>query len=366
MGQIISFFNHKGGVGKTTLVYNLAYALAKENKKILLIDADPQMNLTAYMYGLSNSVEYSTDEQSKWQQNTSKFISFYEHLNNNLKSVTLAEQCTKVKFTCSKCDKIDLISGSIKLSILESELYAIIRNRNSFTETIPYKFEQAIRIYKNDYDFILIDTSPSASSILNGLVVMSSDYFIAPVSPSFFSLQAIDNLSEIFRNWNDLLGSYKTTMGFQGISCKVKFLGIVVQLAKRFQTGAGNEKKFTNSSEDWLADLNRSVANFVMSSHSLSAQEFKTVFPDATPYIIEKCCDFTQKLRSVAERAGVPVINLTQDLCNEYAQYYDNGKKKPAVDITTPDGQYKKSFDSISNSYQQIALNLINNLNKIS
>lgn len=61
-----------------------------------------------------------------------------------------------------------------------------------------------------------------------------------------------------------------------------------------------------------------------------------------------------------------PQMNLTQDLCNEYVQYYDNGKKKPAVDLTTQDGQYKKAFDSISDSYQQIALNLINNLNKIS
>lgn len=57
MGKIITFFNHKGGVGKTTLVHNLGFMLADKGCKILLIDADPQMNLTAAIYGLSTSTE---------------------------------------------------------------------------------------------------------------------------------------------------------------------------------------------------------------------------------------------------------------------------------------------------------------------
>lgn len=84
-------------------------------------------------------------------------------------------------------------------------MYGIIQSKNSFTKDVPYKFEQAIKKYQKEYDFVLIDTSPSASSIINALLVMSSDYFIAPVSPSFFSLQAIDNLSTIFNNWTDEL-----------------------------------------------------------------------------------------------------------------------------------------------------------------
>src|SRR5581483_4827497 len=96
---------------------------------------------------------------------------------------------------------VDLISGSINLANIEADLYGIIKNKNEFTNEIPYKFEQAIRKNKSSYDFILIDTSPSASSIINALIMMISDYFIAPVSPTFFSLQAVDNLSSIFNNW---------------------------------------------------------------------------------------------------------------------------------------------------------------------
>ncbi|MDD5323662.1 MAG: ParA family protein, partial [Methylococcales bacterium] len=94
MGKIISFFNHKGGVGKTTLVHNLGFILADRGYKVLLIDADPQMNLTAAMYGLSTSVEYSTDEDSKWNENIKKYISLSEHLNIELREI----ECNKTFF----------------------------------------------------------------------------------------------------------------------------------------------------------------------------------------------------------------------------------------------------------------------------
>jgi cellulose biosynthesis protein BcsQ len=108
-----------------------------------------------------------------------------------------------------------MISGDINLTNIEADMYSIIKNKNDFTRDIPYKFEQSLRMNIAEYDFILVDTSPSASSIINALLVMSSDYFIAPVSPSFFSLQAIDNLSTIFQNWMTLLGEYEQTQGFR-------------------------------------------------------------------------------------------------------------------------------------------------------
>lgn len=357
MWKIISFFNHKWGVGKTTLVHNIAFALADNGKKILLVDADPQMNLTSAMYGLSTSIDYSTNSTSKWSQNVQKFISFSEHLREKLNN----EKCIKKRFRASSISNkegyIDLISGDINLTNIEADLYSIIKNKNDFTKDIPYKFEQSIRENLSNYDFILIDTSPSASSIINALLVMSSDYFIAPVSPSFFSLQAIDNLSTILGNWIKLLGEYEATAGFRNwLSFQVKFLWLVVQMAKRFNGGGKNNMDgFSAATEDWIRDVNKSVRRFqtfaIDRNKAVSESEFKNIFWEwSNPFIIEKCCDFTQKLRTIAEKEGVPVIYLTQDICR---------KHDSIVDVTKPTGQYFKTLKYINLQYRKIADGLL-------
>jgi chromosome partitioning protein len=353
MAKIVTFFNHKGGVGKTTLVHNLGFILADKGYKVLLIDADPQMNLTAAIYGLSTSVEYSTDEDSKWNTNIQKYISLSEQINIHLKN----QPCTKEIFRANSEGGgfVDLISGSINLANTEADLYGIIKNRNEFTNDIPYKFEQAIRKNKDNYDFVFIDTSPSASSIINALIMLLTDYFITPVSPAFFSLQAIDNLSTIFNNWIKLLGEFQATPNFKGLSFKPKFLGLVVQMAKRFSGGSVQETtRSSRSAEKWVEDVNSSVKRFqqfaMQRGMSISEEEFRKFFgDDPGPFVIQKCCDFTPQLRSIAEKAGVPVVHLTQEIC---AKYKDSGQK---VDLTKEDGQYTRSFTSISNSYNKIA-----------
>lgn len=361
MGKIIVFFNHKGGVGKTTLVHNLGFILADKGLKILLVDADPQMNLTAAVYGLSTSIEYSADEDSKWSKYTKDYISLSEHLNIELKGTHCSKKMFRVKSKKNKDGLVDLISGDINLANVEADLYGIVKNKNTFTDDIPFKFESSISKKKSDYDFILIDTSPSGSSVINAMMMLLSDYFIAPVSPTFFSLQAIDNLSAIFQNWINLLSNYQTTKSFKGLSFQPKFLGLVVQMAKRFNGGSENKQKgtsFSKAAEKWIANVNESVKRFqtfaAIRNMAVSEEQFRNIFGAASnPFIIQTCCDFTNQLRSIAEKAGIPVVHLTQDICNKY--------KDPSayVDITKPDGQYKISFDSIFKSYNTIADDLI-------
>ena len=360
MGKIVTFFNHKGGVGKTTLVHNLGFILADKGYKVLLIDADPQMNLTAAMYGLSTSVEYSTDEDSKWSENVKKYISLSEYLDIELKGQKCEKEILRIHSKQNNNGFVDLISGAINLSNTEADLYGIIKNKNEFTDNIPGKFEHSFKKTKSDYDFVLIDTSPSASSIINAMIMMLSDYFIAPVSPAFFSLQAVDNLSSIFQNWIKLLGDYQTTKSFKGLSFQPKFLGLIVQMAKRFNGGSNLEgaTSFSKSTEKWISDVSDSVRKFqqfaALRNMAVSEEEFKNFFgEDSNPFIIQKCCDFTNQLRSIAEKAGIPVVHLTQDICNKYK---DSGS---SVDITKENGQYTKSFNSISSSYGLIADGLI-------
>nr|VFJ52458.1 MAG: AAA domain-containing protein [Candidatus Kentron sp. DK] len=355
MGKIISFYNHKGGVGKTTLVHNLSFALADIGRSVLVIDADPQMNLTAAMYGLSTAVEYSLDDDSKWLTYVKKYISLDEYTDSYLKDTE-----TKKEFFSTAGEKgngkVDLISGSINLPRIEADLYGIVKNKNAYTEAIPHKFERSVRDRANEYDFVLIDMPPNASSIINGLYIMASDYFITPVSPTFFSLQAIDNLSAIIQNWISLLADYQSTKSRLGLSCNPKFLGIVVQLAKRFNSGAVTEATgYTKSTESWIDDVNESVKKFVsyasLRTMAITQEEFFGVFPDRTPFVIEKCCDFTPKLRAISEKEGIPVIHLTQEICSRHDR---------KTSITSDKSQYCLSFNSISQSYRSIARNLLN------
>ena len=348
MAHILTFFNHKGGVGKTTLVHNIAEALSDLNKKVLIIDADAQMNLTAAVYGLSTSLDYSTDDISTWSENTKKYISIAEYLNAKITDAPLPEKVLYHK----QDTNIHLLVGSIALSLLEFNIFSVVTNINALTQSIPGKIQKAMEELAKDYDFVLIDTSPSSSSVLNALLVLTSDYFIAPVSPTFFSLQAIDNLSEIFRNWRALLDPFQKTRGFNGIDIRVKFLGLVVQMAKRYK-GGGKNSQFTEKTEDWIKELNQSVGNFVNymanSNKVISEKEFERIFnkdllPESSPYIIEKCCDFTPKLRATAEQEGVPVISLTAEQT-----------KKHNCAIDTENGQYARSFKSINASYRGIA-----------
>jgi chromosome partitioning protein len=358
MGKIITFYNHKGGVGKTTLVHNIGFALADLGKKVLMIDADPQMNLTSAMYGLSTAVEYSLfEEATTWAEHSEKYISLTDYLNDCLRGITVTKKIFHRddsyiighRKSAMKGGCVDLISGSITLSVMEADLYNVITTINEFTRDIPYKFEQSIRVKAKEYDFVLIDTSPSASSIINGLIVMSSDYYIAPVTPTFFSLQAIDNLGQVINNWDNLLRPYKTTIAQKGISANPKFLGLVVQLAKRYKANK-LDTGYSKAAENWIGEVNQSVKRFVDyigRDSCISEKEFYKLFDGREPYIIEKCCDYMSNLRNASEKEGVPVIYLTDAMC-----------RKHKVNVFEENKGHYDAFNSVKQSYMSIAESL--------
>jgi chromosome partitioning protein len=161
MGKIIAIANQKGGVGKTTTSVNLAASLGVLEKKVLLIDADPQANATS---GLGVDVE-------------SVEIGTYQLLEHTAKA---AQAIVK-----TSSPNVDLIPSHIDLVAIEIELVD--------KDEREYMLKKAIRSLKKEYDYILIDCAPSLGLLtLNALT--AADSVIIPIQCEYFALEGLGKL----------------------------------------------------------------------------------------------------------------------------------------------------------------------------
>lgn len=161
MGRIISIANQKGGVGKTTTAINLSASLASLGKKVLLIDADPQANASSGLGIDIRSLEFTV----------------YECLIDEM-PVNQAIIKTEVDNLYVLPSHIDLVGAEIELLNIEKREHAMIR---------------MVKPIVNEYDFILIDCSPSLGLItVNALTASNS--VIIPVQSEYFALEGISKL----------------------------------------------------------------------------------------------------------------------------------------------------------------------------
>ena len=163
--QIISVINQKGGVGKTTTVINLATGLTLQNKKILVIDLDPQGNASTG-FGLSNVNDDKT---------------IYDVLNGNC----AFEDCVKD----TQIENLKIVTSNVDLSGLEVE--TATESRRAFL--LKDKIDSFIESEKNDFSHIFIDCPPSLSLLtVMSLVVAKS--LIVPLQAEFFALEGLSQL----------------------------------------------------------------------------------------------------------------------------------------------------------------------------
>ena len=161
MGKIIAIANQKGGVGKTTTSVNLAASLGVLEKKVLLIDADPQANASSGLGIDVEAVEFGT----------------YQVLEHTISA--------KETIVSTSSPNVDIIPAHIDLVAIEIELVD--------KQEREYMLKKSVEEIKNDYDYIIIDCAPSLGLItLNSLVAANS--VIIPIQCEYFALEGLGKL----------------------------------------------------------------------------------------------------------------------------------------------------------------------------
>lgn len=290
--KIISIFNNKGGVGKSTLGYHLGFALSELGKKTLMIDLDPQCNLT--ICGIETEKlhriwkeedEYIEDFEKAFKQNQSildspRSIHFLlKPTEDGLSDFDILPPTVKLN------DNLDLIPGRLSIHKYENKIAerwsGAYQGDNLAIRTIT-KIREICNLYtvKNNYDFVIIDTSPSLG-ILNKTIISTVDGFFIPAQPDMFSLYGIRNIGNSLELWkrefDTIYNLISTDKRGKFPDNFVQFLGFTIYNSKKY-SGGNNDYDLAQAHYSYLQKIPNVIKEFIKEPNrkTLSEEQLKT------------------------------------------------------------------------------------------
>lgn len=341
--KILSMFNHKGGVSKTTTTFNLAWMLARQGKRVIMVDADPQCNLTGVVLGFSpewpdeetglelpendvESVEFSATQQSAadfWTDN------FARTLFGALKPAFDSEPKLLEPVDCISVEGIEglyLLPGHLRLGEYEvslgiaQELAGSISSLRNLPGAIYYLLSQTAEELNADY--VIVDMSPSLGA-LNQNIVAISDLLIVPTSPDFFSIMALQSLSQVLPRWarwaqaasqNEVLRE----ASYPFPSLRLKLAGIVIQRYRLYRSPTPDNPYGTPTGpfRDWIERVeDASETQFLPALREAGLMYEYSKYSDAdipSSLVLAQIQEFNSLLPK-SQECHVPVFELSDE-----------------------------------------------------
>jgi cellulose biosynthesis protein BcsQ len=326
MAHKIAFFNHKGGVSKTTTVFNLGWMLASKGKKVILVDTDPQCNLT----GMALGEETEEDE--------ARIEAIYNTRSNIKTGLAPAFESQPRAIEAVDCiplhqDGLFLLPGHVGFAEYEvtlgiaQELSGSIQALRNLPGSITDLLEKTAAQFEADY--ILIDMSPSLGSI-NQNLLMTSDFFLVPTTADFFSLMAIDSLSKVLPKWYAWAKSASSLQilkdanyPFPDIS--LRFLGTIVQ---NYRIIRGKE---TAAFQTWIQRIEQAVANklkpTLYQNNMLLPKQAYTEQGIESSFTLIKISNFNS-LIALSQEHQTPIYDLTPQQLGQTGIVLENNQRK--------------------------------------
>jgi cellulose biosynthesis protein BcsQ len=284
----VAIFNHKGGVGKTTLTVNIAAALARLRKRVLLIDSDPQCNLTSYLID-ADVVDDMLDSSEKAKGRT--LWSAVRPVAEGTAGVSIIEPIE------TPVPRMYLIPGDIALSKYEQDLHT------SWGECFQrrvrgFRGVSALSVLANsvsaahDMDFVFYDSGPNIGP-LNRSILLDCDFFVVPATCDGFSIQAFKTLGrtlyEWIRDWGTVLTLAPDDVYL--LPGRPTFIGHIIQRFREYaeQPAASYrafipriERHITSDVVNVLRDFDESLAPLPSTQYKLGQiKDFGRLAPEA-------------------------------------------------------------------------------------
>ncbi|KZL50145.1 hypothetical protein A2T98_09015 [Nodularia spumigena CENA596] len=359
MTKIISLFNNKGGVGKTTTIFNLSASLAAQGKKILLIDFDPQCNLSIATIGYEEFSAYlnrtETHQYGKTirafaqpslqpTQNADVFLTHpkYQMAVLNDQEKTIFNQIM-----------IDVVPGDFWLNSFADILTVgtdVVQGTSLYRFLIPFLLVEELKRRNCYYDYVLIDLPPSFNTLVRS-ALYCSDYFLVPCTPDSFSAYCVSLIGEVLPtfidDWNQGKRRYEISNKYDKIiplKGKPKFGGWIFNGFDTKKYTSTGERKEIGADKAHLDRITETIKkDLIPKLESISAYKCLPTFLSNEPIV--KIEDLNV-MASEIQKLNVPLKYLSS--------------QRPTI-FSSWSPYQKKLMQRMEEEYDRLALHIIEN-----